>query len=222
MKVSIVIPCYNAEEFLARSIRSALSQRFPTGEFEVIVVDDGSTDHTAEIAQTYENEIIFVRHAENRGLPAARNTGIRKARGRYVLHLDSDDYLHTDLMYVEHLHLALNPHWGAVSCDYFLVDEYEQHIRRGSGIDEPIACGILFKKDALIQIGLYDEGMRMWEDEDLRLRFMEHFHIGHVELPLYRYTKHRHNMTNNRELGEQYRSKLRAKHSLDCDETTDD
>ena len=215
MKVSIVIPCYNAEPFLERAIRSALEQRFPAGEFEVIVVDDGSTDHTPDIAQMYEDRIIFVRHGENRGLPAARNTGIKKARGRYVLHLDSDDYLHNDLVYVEHLHLALNSHWGAVSCDYYLVDAQERHLRRESGVENPIACGIMFKKEALIQIGLYDEAMKMWEDEDLRLRFEEHFHIGHVELPLYRYTKHAHNMTNNTERGAKYRSKLHAKHDLD-------
>ena len=213
MKVSIVIPCYNAEKFLSRAIRSAISQRFPRDEYEVIVVDDGSDDHTCDIARDYESEIVLVRHDENKGLSAARNTGIRKALGRYVLHMDADDYIDQDLAFIEHLHLSLNPHWGAVSCDYYLVNENEQHISRISGLGHPITCGIMFRKDALVDIGLYDEEMKMWEDEDLRLRFMKHHHIGHVELPLYRYRKHKHSITNNAEKGDEYRAKLLAKHN---------
>ena len=213
MKVSIVIPCYNAEKFLSRAIRSATSQRFPRDDYEVIVVDDGSDDHTCDIARDYESEIVLVRHDENKGLSAARNTGIRKARGRYVLHIDADDYIDQDLAFIEQLHLSLNPHWGAVSCDYYLVNEDEQHISRISGVGHPIACGIMFRKDALVDIGLYDEEMKMWEDEDLRLRFMKRHHIGHVELPLYRYRKHKHNITNDTEKGDEYRAKLIAKHN---------
>ena len=213
MKVSIVIPCYNAEKFLSRAIRSATSQRFPRDDYEVIVVDDGSQDHTCDIARDYKSEIVLVRHDENKGLSAARNTGIRMARGRYVLHIDADDYIDQHLAFIEHLHLSLNPHWGAVSCDYYLVNEDEQHISRISGVGYPIACGIMFRKDALVDIGLYDEEMKMWEDEDLRLRFMKHHHIGHVELPLYRYRKHKHNITNNVEQGDEYRAKLLAKHN---------
>jgi glycosyltransferase involved in cell wall biosynthesis len=212
MKVSVVIPCFNGEKFVGRAVRSALNQRFPVGELEVVVVDDGSTDHSREVVADC-GDVVLIEHAENRGLPAARNTGIRRARGRYVLLVDADDYIHTDLAYVQHLHLALNPHWGAVGCDYYLVDEHEQHISRISGAAHPIACGIMFSRDALVDIGLYDEEMRVWEDEDLRLRFMKRYHIGHVELPLYRYRKHKANLTNDAELAAEYRAKLRAKHA---------
>jgi glycosyltransferase involved in cell wall biosynthesis len=213
MKVSIVITCYNRENYLARAIRSAISQRFPADDFEVVVVDDGSTDHSPQIAADYGDEIVYIRHEENRGLPCARNTGIRRARGRYVVNLDADDYMHQDLIYVEHLHLALNPHWGAVSCDYVLVDEYERHISRVSGTEKPIACGMMFRKDALIAIGLYDEELLMCEDKDLRLRFMQQYHIGHVNLPLYRYRKHDGNLTNNEVAVEYYDAKILQKYS---------
>lgn len=213
MKATIIITCFNREKYLGRAIRSAISQRFPRNDFEVIVVDDGSTDHSRQVAEDYGNEIVLISHEENRGLPAARNTGIRRARGRYVVNLDSDDYLHEDLLYVEHLHLALNLHWGAVSCDYVLVDEFEQHISRVSGAVKPIASGIMFRKDALIGIGLYDEEMRLCEDEDLRLRFMQQNYIGHVELPLYRYTQHQENMTKNTSEVDSYRAKVRTKYS---------
>jgi glycosyltransferase involved in cell wall biosynthesis len=213
MKVSIIIACFNRENYLSRAIRSALSQKFPPDDFEVIVVDDGSTDHSPQIARDYGDQIVYLRHEKNLGLPVARNIGIRRARGRYVVHVDSDDYVHEDLIYVEHLHLALNPHWGAVSCDYIIVDEQEQHISRVSGIHRPIACGMMFRKDALISIGLYDETLQICEDEDLRIRFMQRYHIGHVELPLYRYLQHAGNLTHNHQEVEKYRTQIRDKYS---------
>jgi glycosyltransferase involved in cell wall biosynthesis len=212
MKVSIIITCYNREKYLSRAIRSAISQHFPREEFEVIVVDDGSTDHSPQIAHDYSDEIIYIRNDKNLGLPFARNTGIRRARGRYVVNLDSDDYFHEDLIYVEHLHLALNPHWGAVFCDYILVDDEEQHITRISGNSKPIACGVMFRKDALISIGLYDESLLLCEDKDLRLRFMQRYHIGHIELPLYRYRKHKANLTNDQASVDYYNTKILSKY----------
>ena len=213
MKVSIIITCYNREGYLSRAIRSALAQRFAREDFEVVVVDDGSTDHSAQIALDYGDEIVYIGHSANRGLPFARNAGIRRARGRYVVNLDSDDYIHEDLIYVEHLHLALNPHWGAVSCDYLLVGEDERHISRISGTSKPIACGVMFKKDALISIGLYDEKFLLCEDQELRLRFMQRFHIGHVELPLYRYRQHKDNLSNNHDMMEFYNNQIIQKYA---------
>ena len=122
MIVSIIITCYNRERFIGRAIRSALNQRFPYGEYEVIVVDDGSTDHSREIIEDFGPGIVKIFHEENRGLPAARNSGIRKAKGRFVIHLDSDDYMHEELIAAEYLLLSYNS-WGAVACDYVLVDE---------------------------------------------------------------------------------------------------
>ena len=214
MRVSIIITCHNREKYLSRAIRSALAQRFPRENFEVIVVDDGSTDHSPQIAADYGDEIVYVRHENNLGLPSARNTGIRRARGRYVVNLDADDYVHEDLIYIEHLHLNLNHHWGAVSCDYILVDENERHVSRISGTNKPIACGVMFRKDALIAVGLYDETMLLCEDQDLRLRFMLQYHIGHVELPLYRYRMHKDNLTNDQAAVDYYEAKIHEKHSI--------
>jgi glycosyltransferase involved in cell wall biosynthesis len=212
MKVSIVITCYNRERFISRAIRSATSQRFPRHDFEVIVVDDGSKDHSRDIITDFGEEVISIFHPQNLGLPAARNSGIRRARGRFVVHMDSDDYFHEELIHIEYLHLALNPDWGAVSCDYFLVNTNEQHLQRMDGIKSPIACGIMFRKENLIRIGLYDESMRLCEDEELRARYTTQYTIGHVHLPLYRYTSHETNLTNNVEAMAKFRDKLREKH----------
>lgn len=91
MKVSIIVTCFNRQHFIGRAIRSAISQRFPREEYEVIVVDDGSSDHSKAIIEDFNGDVITIFHKSNKGLPAARNSGIRKARGRFVVHLDSDD-----------------------------------------------------------------------------------------------------------------------------------
>jgi len=213
MKVSIIITCYNREHFIGRAIRSAISQNFPKNDFEIIVVDDGSKDHSREVISDFKEAVIPIFHPRNKGLPSARNSGIRQARGRFVVHVDSDDYMHQDMTYIETFHLEENPEWGAVSCDYYLVDRLERHLEKVDGYKKPIACGIMFRKENLIDIGLYDPRMRFCEDEELRLRYKQRYFIGHVNLPLYRYTKHETNMTNNDGEVQKYRKKIRLKNA---------
>jgi glycosyltransferase involved in cell wall biosynthesis len=93
--VDVIIPSYNKGDFLAEAIASALGQTYP--HVGVIVVDDGSTDHSAEVAQRYGDRICYLRK-ENAGVSAARNTGILEARGDFVLFLDADDYLRPDML----------------------------------------------------------------------------------------------------------------------------
>ena len=90
MKVSIVIPCWNSKEWIADAIESALAQ---TSRCEVICVDDGSTDGSSQIIDSYKTHGISVVHQVNKGLASARNTGIMVATGDYILFLDSDDIL---------------------------------------------------------------------------------------------------------------------------------
>ncbi len=94
--VSVVVPAYNAEPWLAETLRSACSQSLEN--IEILVVDDGSTDGTAAIAETFSSRDPRVRliRRENGGVGAARNTGIREARGRYIAPLDADDLWHPD------------------------------------------------------------------------------------------------------------------------------
>jgi len=92
--VSILIPAYNAEQWIADTITSALNQTWPNKE--IIIVDDGSTDQTLNIAKRYESESVIVISQENKGASAARNTAIRYAKGDYIQWLDADDLLAVD------------------------------------------------------------------------------------------------------------------------------
>jgi len=212
MDISVIIPTFQMEKYIARAVRSTLSQSIPRRRYEVIIVDDGSTDNTEHLLRAFEGEIRVIRHEANRGLAAARNSGLRAAQGKYVVNLDADDYMHSDLLNIESLFLSLNADIDAVSCDYFTVDERGNHLVRSNASRDPIACGIMFRMDQLIEIGLYDEGFLVREDEDLMIRFTEKYSIYHVPLPLYRYRQHEGNITKQTGLMKKYREEIRKKH----------
>lgn len=92
--VSIIIPLYNSESFVQECIESAINQTWI--EKEIIIIDDGSTDRSLEIARTYQSEMVLVYQQENKGASAARNFGLSKSRGKYVQFLDADDFLSTN------------------------------------------------------------------------------------------------------------------------------
>src|SRR5215212_4087832 len=123
-KVSVVIPCYNQAHFLPEAIESVLSQSYE--EFEVLVVDDGSKDETAQVASQYVSTDPRVRviRQENRGLAGARNRGLAEAQGEYVVFLDSDDRLLKEALEVGVRELASHPECAFVSgrCTFRAAD----------------------------------------------------------------------------------------------------
>lgn len=213
MQVSVIITCHNYAKYLPRAIRSAINQTIDKKEYEIIVVDDASTDQTQKVIASYSGLVKNIRLNENVGLAAARNEGIKSALGRYVVNLDADDYMDENLVSIELMFLNSNSSWDAVSCDYYLVDENEKHIGRVSGSEKPIACGVMFRTDLILGIGLYDENFKMREEEDLRIRFAKNHNIRNIDLPLYRYRKHDNNMTNNKRGMAKYKRILKNKHN---------
>lgn len=215
MEVSVIIPVHNAEKYIGRAIRSVLDQTFDKNRFEVIVVNDASTDNTSKILDYYSNRIKIINLKKKKGLAYARNEGIRASSGRYTVCLDADDYMYNDLIFIESSFLNLNPQWDAVSCDYVIVNEYEEHIKRIDGGKKPIACGIMFRVERLIDIGLYNPEFEANEEKDLRMRLeKKNYVIKNIELPLYRYRQHSSNLTKNKSMMEKYDKLLKQKHNL--------
>tara|TARA_B100000401_G_C52783578_1_gene709552 strand:- start:1084 stop:1728 length:645 start_codon:yes stop_codon:yes gene_type:complete len=206
IKISVIVPVYNREKFIGRCLRSLLSQSIGTDSFEIVLVDDGSTDSTKKIYEAFSDEIKIIKHKKNLGLPTALNTGIKNVKGRFLVRVDSDDYVNSEFLQILFLFISENPNYDAVSCDYLLVDDKEQTIKRYDCLKDPIGCGIMFKTDHLIEIGLYNEKFLLHEEKELRLRFEKKYSINRVPLPLYRYRKHASNMTNNKK---KFKSKMK-------------
>lgn len=213
--VSLVVAVRNQEKYIGRCIRSILNQTYPRGDYEVIVVNDASTDQTRFALELFENEIRLINNETRKGLPGSLNVGIRSARGRFVVRIDGDDYVHTEYVNILSLHLALNPWMDAVACDYNLVTNNDEVIERMNCETHPIGCGIMFRIDQLVELGLYDEQFLLHEDKDLRIRFLEKHRIHRVALPLYRYRRHDENMTNDHESVNGYMDQLSAKHGAE-------
>lgn len=210
--ISLIITAHNYAQYVERAIRSALDQSLGNSEYEILVINDASTDHTAEVLENYQEEVRVFNLEQNLGLAGARNFGIQKAKGQFIIFLDADDYIHRDLLKVQKLFLEENTKLDAVSTDYYLVNERGERIEHVCAEEKPIACGIMFRKDFLYNIGLYDEKFRAREEEDLRIRWTEQYNIYNLIVPLYRYRMHDSNLTKNTSAMEEHRELLDSKH----------
>lgn len=194
-KVSIIIPCYNQGHFLSDAIESALAQTYPN--IEVIVVDDGSTDNTMEVVRKYPT--VWLMSQKNKHLSGARNTGIKRAEGTWILPLDSDDKIHPEYV-TKTLQCAKNNGSDIVST---WLETFGNENRRWGSLDvEPvyqnflqknhINCCSLFKKSMWTDLGGYDENMKQgFEDWDFwRRATRKGYKVNILTEYLFQYRKH--------------------------------
>ena len=180
--VSVVIPAFNAEKFVDRAIESVLSQSY--SNFELVVVDDGSTDNTAEIAASFVDPRIRNISQPNRGVAAARNRGMAMSAGELIAFLDADDRWDPEKLKAQVNALATKPGCVAIGCfmRYESLDgkvlgitgqevgpREEELIAEGSLMPFPLSS-IVFDRPALERISGFDEGLRLAQDLDLVAR----------------------------------------------------
>jgi len=188
---SIIITNYCNQDYIGRAIRSCLKQSAQQGTYEIIVVDDCSTDNSREVITCFGNQIIPIFLPKNGGVANASNVGIKKAVGRFVIRVDSDDYIseHTILFLREILNA--NPDIGFVYTDHLKVDKEERIIERTviNTLDLLFkhGAGIMFRKTYLEALGLYNPKLRNAEDYDLLKRYLLNYNGYHLRMPLYRY-----------------------------------
>ena len=121
MKISVIVPVFKVENYIGRCVRSLMEQTLRDVEF--LFVDDASPDRSMEIVREltalYDRDVHYLKHSENRGLPSARNTGLRAARGEFIYHCDSDDWLEPTML-EKMADAALSNNADFVYCDYYL------------------------------------------------------------------------------------------------------
>ena len=215
-KVSVIVPVYNQERFIGRCLRSLLHQTVSQNTYEIIVVNDGSTDKTNYALELFcdpdDSVVKVVTNEAKIGLPASLNRGIKAARAPNIVRVDSDDFVNTNFINFLCFYLENNINADAVACDYLLLSDAEDVLEQCDCLEKPIACGIMFRKKQLFEIGLYDENFRYNEERELRIRFEKKYKIHQLALPLYRYRRHDSNITNNSEEMEKYEQALIRKH----------
>jgi glycosyltransferase involved in cell wall biosynthesis len=210
--ISVLVPVFNQELFIGRCLRSLLYQSLNRENFEIIVINDGCTDNTKLVLNSFKSEIFLLNNHKNMGLPYCLNKGIKAARGRFVVRVDSDDYVNYEFLNFLQMYLVYNTDIDAVSSDYYLVDDNENILKRMNSTKDPIGCAIMFRIKNLIEIGMYDQNFLLHEDKDLRIRFLKKFNIHNIRLPLYRYRQHSNNITKNSISMKKHYKKLLKKH----------
>ena len=189
--VSVIVTNFNYGKLIRRCIRSLLHQDLPPENYEIIVVDDDSTDDSLDAIRTFvrSGEVRLIQNSENLGIGASAQIGVVNSRGKFVVRVDSDDYVQPPFLYMLYNFLKFNPKYVAVSCDYFLTDNEERIISAESFEDKGLACGLMFRTSYLEVIGSYNTAKRVFEDKDLFDR-IELDKIYHLPVPLYNYVKH--------------------------------
>lgn len=186
--VSVIIPNYNHAAYLGAAIQSVLDQSYR--QVEIIVVDDGSTDNSREVVARFGDQVRYIWQT-NQGLSAARNSGIRAAKGSYIALLDADDLYETAFLQTLVATLAATPTADGIYCGYQFVDEQNrllpQREARLISVDRlyaALAEGNFLVPEAMLlrhvcyeQVGAFDETLSACEDWDMWLRVTKSFNI---------------------------------------------
>ncbi|MFL3009034.1 MAG: glycosyltransferase [Candidatus Neomarinimicrobiota bacterium] len=222
MKITIYITNYNYDKFIKKAIESVLNQT--EQNFELIIIDDGSTDRSKSIIKSYNyHKKIKIIFQKNKGLTISNNLALRLSRGKYIMRLDADDYLEKNAIKELSNVLDKNSKVGMVFGDYFLVDKNDnikEHFKRHNFVtdvellDQPAhgAC-TMFRVECLKQLGGYDESINRQDGYELWLRFIEKYKISNINKPLFYYRKHGKNLTSNEDKLLNTRTEILKKHA---------
>ena len=203
--VTVVIVCYNQAQYLGEAIESVLGQTHP--HVEIVIVDDGSTDHTRAVALAYPRVTYIYQH--NQGVAVARNTGLARSRGDYLVYLDADDRFLPNALAAGLAALLANPacafafgHYRYIWLDGSVLHEFPQPqvthdhyhaLLRGNFI--AMQGAVLFRRRIVELVGGYDCSLRSCEDYDLFLRIAIMFPICQHQEVVAEYRRHETNMT---------------------------
>ncbi len=226
-EVSVIMSCYNAERFVREAIESVLAQSY--GNFELIVVDDKSTDNSLDVVGGFESEarIRIFTNSQNRGHSYSANKGIKQAKGRVIAFLDADDVYSPEKLKLQIQEISRGNRLidEVVYTDCYKISE-EGRMLRPSVVDankalkgdmvvallkdaEYLAYGTMMcLRESAIEVGLFDESLRIREDFDFALRLAQGRPFVGLFKPLYGYRMHSDSVMHKTPVPESYRMKL--------------
>ncbi len=204
-KITVYVVSHNYGRFLEQAVESVLRQSQP--DFELLIIDDGSTDDTSEIASLYKHAPrVRTFKTEGVGLPAVCNLALRESKGRYFIRLDADDVFDENILWVLGHELDRKSELAMVFPDYYLMDDsghviaHEQREKlydQNHVLDMPAngAC-CLIRTNVLRELGGYREDLGTQDGYDLWNKVLAKHRVGNVNLPLFYYRRHNNNITN--------------------------
>lgn len=211
--VSVIIPTYQRADWVNEAIKSVLAQTYK--DYEIIVINDGSTDNTTEVLNQFQDKIKLIEQ-ENKGVSTALNIAIEKSQGQYIAFLDDDDIWLPNKLEKQILLLESNHRIGLIYSDMLLFDEKAVfpeplskklpiHVGHISwmlfifGNSVPLPSSVVVRCEVLDEIGLFDESLTHCHDYDLWLRISEKWLLSYLDEPLTMYRLSDTSMSKNRE-----------------------
>ncbi len=195
IKFSVVMPLYNKEKYISNTIKSVLSQTYKN--FELIIVDDGSTDNSFTIAKSFQDKRITIYKRDNAGASVARNFGISKASGEFIAFIDGDDIWYNDFLETIMKMIYKYPDLKVFGTNIGLknYNAKDKHYINTSTTEESIvikdyfyqkikddiyltASSAVVKKEVFNDVGCFQEGLKNWEDLDMWARIALKYDIG--------------------------------------------
>ena len=229
-KVSVIIPCYNGEKFIGDAIKSVLNQTYKN--WELVIVDDGSTDSSCEIVEDYlDNKVTLVKNTSNKGIAKTMNKGIKVSTGDFIAFLDQDDVWHPRKLELQ-LQKFMNAgnNLGLVGCGMVFIgnDKYRGIFRINDEKLDQIdilteifltnansASIMMLKRDCLKKVGLFDENLIAWGDFEMAFRVAKFYKIGYVNRLLVK--KRFHSESANVKLKKEIRNEAKKISPIICD-----
>jgi glycosyltransferase involved in cell wall biosynthesis len=222
MQVSVIIPTYNSAQYLIAAVESVLAQTFK--DFEILVIDDGSTDNTSEVIKQFKDCVRYIKQ-ENQGVSVARNRGIKESCGKYVAFLDADDIWMPTKLERQIEVLKENPKSNACYTEYiaFSGDMKPTELKRlrtggyvlndlllrGNVVGPPSA--LLGERQLFEKLGGFDSNLSLCADWDMWIRLALMTELTFLKEPLIKYRLHDSNMSKNVKLLEEDTLKLLEK-----------
>ncbi|MBV6625063.1 MAG: glycosyltransferase [Rivularia sp. (in: Bacteria)] len=211
---SIIIPAYNAITYLPETLESLLNQTFT--DFEVLIVDDGSYDNIIDWAAEIKDPRVRFFSQNNKGVSAARNLGIKQAKGEYIAFLDADDLWESTKLEKQLQLLKNNPSLGLVHTEMLVIDEQSKSLGRkftsnveGDALkrllerNTIVTSSVIVRHSCLQAVGNFDENLTSSEDWELWVRIASRYFIAQIKEPLVYYRQHANNTTKNWQMLEQ-------------------
>lgn len=227
--ITVYITNYNYGRYIQTAVDSVLNQTIQ--DFEIIIIDDGSTDNSKEIIEQYKDHPqIKIIYQKNKGLNVTNNIALRVAQGKYIVRLDADDYFRKDALELLSSKLENDDELGLVFPNYYLVDANNEIISKEvrHDFDKEVvlldqaahgACTMI-RTDFLKQVGGYNESYNCQDGYELWVKFTQKFKVSNVAEPLFYYRQHGANLTSNENRILDTRAKINENYIKEKEEDT--